>query len=73
MGSKDHIEGEKKIPYLKLSKQRETRKKKELFSWDPQENDSNGELEMRGRRWWSQIFIWKFLTKAWKENKEKEE
>ena len=38
-----------------------------------QENDINRELEKRGRGRWSQISIWKFLTKACKENKGEEE
>ena len=50
VGSKDSIEKEKKIPYLKLAKQEVRTKMKELPSWDPQENGSNGKLGRRGRR-----------------------
>ena len=50
VGSKDSIEKEKKIPYLKLAKQEVRTKMKELSSWDPQENGSNGKLGRRGRR-----------------------
>ena len=53
MSSKDHMEREKKVPYLKLAKGGETRKKKGLFSWDCNMKDNNGELAVRGRRWWS--------------------
>ena len=63
----------KKVSYLLLSKRRETKRKKELFSRNPQENDSNGTLKMRGRRWCAQILIWDFLTWACKENKGEEE
>ena len=50
VGSKDSIEKEKKIPYLKLAKQEVRTKMKELSSWDSQENGSNGKLGRRGRR-----------------------
>jgi len=50
VGSKDSIEKEKKIPYLKLAKQEVRTKMKELSSWDPQEYGSNGKLGRRGKR-----------------------
>ena len=49
--SKDHIEEEKEIHYLKLAKQEEEKKTEWKHSWDLQENGSNGFLEWRGRRW----------------------
>ena len=38
------------------------------LSWKHQENGSNGILELRGRKGWSQIFIWKSLTITCMEN-----
>ena len=55
VGSKDSVEKEKKIPYLKLAKQEVRTKMKELSSWDPQENGSNGKLGRRGRKGYAQI------------------
>ena len=43
--SKDHIEKEKEIHYLKLAKQEEEKKMVCEHSWDLQENGSNGFLE----------------------------
>ena len=50
--SKDYIEEEKEIHYLKLAKQEEEKKMEWKHSWDLQENGSNGFLELRGRRWY---------------------
>ena len=49
--SKDYIEEEKEIHYLKLAKQEEEKKMKWKHSWDLQENGSTRFLELRGRRW----------------------
>ena len=49
--SKDYIEEEKEIHYLKLAKQGEEKKTEWIHSWDLQENGSNGFLKLRGRRW----------------------
>ena len=58
VGSKDSIEKEKKIPYLKLPKQGE-KKMKGPSSWDLQEKGDNGKLGRGGRGRGDQIFIWK--------------
>ena len=50
--SKDYIEEEEEIYYLKLAKQEEEKKTEWKHSWDLQENGSNGLLELRGRRWY---------------------
>ena len=55
--SKDHIEEEKEIHYLKLAKQEEEKKMEWKHSWDLQENGSNGFLELRGRRWYDWFLI----------------
>ena len=70
---KDHIEKEKKITYLKLAKQGEEKKMECKHSWDNHKNSSNGILELRGKRGYSQIFSWKSLTMALKDNKGEEE
>ena len=49
--SKDYLEKEKEIHYLKLAKQEEEKKTEWKHSWDLQENGSNRFLELRGRRW----------------------
>ena len=51
MNSKDYIEEEEEIHYLKLAKQEEEKKTEWNHSLDLQENGSNGFLEWRGRRW----------------------
>ena len=50
VGSKDSIEKEKKIPYLKLAKQEGEKKTKGPSNWDLQEKGGNGRLGRRGRR-----------------------
>ena len=49
--SKDYIEEEEEIHYLKLAKQEEEKKTEWIHSWDLQENGSTRFLELRGRRW----------------------
>ena len=44
-----------------------------LSSWVPQENGSNGILELRGRRRWSQISIWGSIREACKWGSEERE
>ena len=56
-------------PYLLLIKQEARKKVKGLFSWDLQENDRNGELEMRGRRGYLQLLFWKSLARECKGKK----
>ena len=46
---------------------------KELSSWSLQENTSNGILELRGRRRYSQILSWRSLTMACKRERDEEE
>ena len=55
MGSKDSIKREKKKPNLELAEHEEEKKMKGLTSWDPQENGSNGELGLGGRKGYAQI------------------
>ena len=73
MGSKDSIKRKKKKPNLELAEQEARTKMKELSSWDPQENGSNGELGLRGRKGYAQISIWSSLALACKERNEEEE
>jgi len=44
-----------------------------LSSWVLQENDRDGILELRGRRRWSHISLWRFLAMACKEWEGEEE
>ena len=71
MSLKGHIEGEKKIPYLKLAKRGEKEKMEISPNWNFQENATNGELGKRGKGKWSQIFRWMSLGRACKERKER--
>ena len=67
------MKGKRRVHYLELAKQGRGRKIKAQHGRKFQENDVNRELEKRGRVRWSRISIWKFLTKACKENKGEEE
>ncbi|KAJ8644333.1 hypothetical protein MRB53_006081 [Persea americana] len=60
--SKDYIEEKEEIYYLKLAKPEEEKKMAWKYSWDLQENGSNGFLVLKGRRGYNQFFGLKFST-----------
>ena len=53
------MKGRRRSHYLELAKQGGEEKMECNHSWKLHENGSNGILELRGRRRWFQILIWR--------------
>ena len=69
---KDSTKEEKKKPHLNLAKPGARTKMVVLHDQNLQENDTNRELRLRGRRWYDRILIWRSRSGECKEEMKRE-